>query len=149
MFLQVPLLTPCFQEKTYHLHKLCIIKRWSKILRPLMSLLFLTKKDNTSKARIKIYAQIGSPWRVPLSRWKYWVVLPPLIAQDSFFEIKVSTQLTKLLPKPNFFQYRNDKSNDDLMNRRLSRYTLLLKNLLYWERQWSQWCLLSIYRFHQ
>ena len=71
-----------------------------------MSLLYLTKKDNTSKARIKIYAEIGSPWRAPLSRWKYWVVLLPLTTQDSCFEIKVSIQLTKFLPKPS----RNDKS---------------------------------------
>ena len=35
-----------------------------------MSLLFLTKKDNTSKARIKIQAEIGAPWRGPLSRRK-------------------------------------------------------------------------------
>ena len=56
MFLQVPLLIPCFQEKRlYHLHKLNIKKR-SKILRPLISLLFLTKKDKTFKARINIYA---------------------------------------------------------------------------------------------
>ena len=31
-----------------------------------MSLLFLTKKDNTSKARIKIQAKLGSPGRASL-----------------------------------------------------------------------------------
>ena len=70
MFLQVPLLMPCFQEKRlYHLHKLCIKKRWSKILRPLISLLFLTKKDKTFKARINIYAEIGSP-KAWSNEWK-------------------------------------------------------------------------------
>ena len=68
-----------------------------------MSLLFLTKKDNTSKARTKIKTEIRSPCRTPLSRGQYWVVLPPLITQDSCFKINVSIKLTKLLPKPNFF----------------------------------------------
>ena len=47
-------------------------KRWWNILKSLISLLFQIKKGNTSKARIKIYAEIGSPWRAPSSRWKYY-----------------------------------------------------------------------------
>ena len=31
MFLQIALLIPCFEEKTYHLHKLCIRKDDQKI----------------------------------------------------------------------------------------------------------------------
>ena len=58
MCLQDPLLIPCFQEKTlYHLHKLCI-KKMIKILRPLMSLFFLTKNDSTFKACARYFYKI-------------------------------------------------------------------------------------------
>ena len=42
-----------------------------------MSGFALIKEKTTSKARIKTYAEIGSPFLVPLSNLKYGVVLPP------------------------------------------------------------------------
>ena len=45
----------------------------------------LTKEKNTSKARMKRYAKIGSPCLVSLCNLKYGAVLPPLTTHDSDF----------------------------------------------------------------
>ena len=47
----------------------------------------LTKEKNTSKPRMKRYAEIGSPCLVPLCNLRYGVVLPPLITRVSEFFI--------------------------------------------------------------
>ena len=61
----------------------------AKNCRSLMSGFALIKEKTTSKAKIKRYAEIGSPCLVPLSNLKYGVVLPPLITHDSEFFIKI------------------------------------------------------------
>ena len=68
-----------------------------------MSGFALIKEKTTSKARIKIYTELGSNCLVPLSNLKYGVVLAPLITLDSEFLIKICIHFLKLLPKPNFF----------------------------------------------
>ena len=68
-----------------------------------MSGFALIKEKTTSKAIIKRYAEIGSPFLVPLSNLKYSVVLPPLITHDSGFLIKICIYFRKSLPNPNFF----------------------------------------------
>ena len=68
-----------------------------------MSGFALIKEITTSKARIKRYAEIGSPFLVHLSNLKYGVVLPPLITHDSGFFIKICINFQKSLPIPNFF----------------------------------------------
>ena len=50
-----------------------------------MSGFTVIKEKITSKARIKRYAEIGSPCQVTLSNLKNGVVLPPLITNDSEF----------------------------------------------------------------
>ena len=63
----------------------------------------LIKEKTTSKAIIKRYAEIGSPYLVPLSNLKYGVVLPPLITHDSGFFNKICIHFRNLLPNPIFF----------------------------------------------
>ena len=48
-------------------------------------------------------AEIGSPWHAPCCKGKYLVVMPPFITHDSWLCNNASTQETKFLPKPNFF----------------------------------------------
>ena len=50
-----------------------------------MSGFALIKEKTTSKAKIKRYAEIGSPCLVPLPNLKYGVVLPPLITRFRVF----------------------------------------------------------------
>ena len=57
-----------------------------------MSGFSLIKKKATSKAKIKRYAEIGSPCLVPLSNLKYGVVF-----------IKICIHFRKSLPNPFFF----------------------------------------------
>ena len=75
-----------------------------------MSGFALIKEKTTSKARIKIYTELGSNCLVPLSNLKYGVVLAPLITLDSEFFIKICIHFLKLLPKPNFFN--TSRKND-------------------------------------
>ena len=63
-----------------------------------MSGFALIKEKATSKARIKRYAEIGSPCLVTLSN-----LSPPLITHDSEFFIKLCIHFLKSLPKPIFF----------------------------------------------
>ena len=41
------------------------------------------RANKTSITKIKRYAEIGSPWWAPLFNWKYCVVFPILMTQDS------------------------------------------------------------------
>ena len=43
-----------------------------------MSALFLINSKRTSKASIKRYADMGSPWRALFSKLKYGIVNPPI-----------------------------------------------------------------------
>ena len=68
-----------------------------------MSGFALIKEKTNSKAKIKRYAEIGSPCVVSLSNLKYGVVLPPLITNDSGFFIKICIHFRKSLQNSNFF----------------------------------------------
>ena len=68
-----------------------------------MSGFALIKEKTTSKAKIKTYAEIGSPCLVPLSNLKYGVVLPLLRTHNSGFFIKICIHFRKSLPNPIFF----------------------------------------------
>ena len=85
-------------------------KVWLKIVIPLMSSLFLINSKRTSKASIKRYAEMGSPWRAPFSKLKYWVAKPPFITHDCCLFNKTFIQCMKFSPKPNFFKTNNRKS---------------------------------------
>ena len=41
------------------------------------------RANKTSITKIKRYVEIGSPWWDPLFNWKYCVVFPLLMTQDS------------------------------------------------------------------
>ena len=56
-----------------------------KVFKPLTLGLFLTNINNISKTSINKYADIGSPCRASLSNLKYFVVFPPLMMQDPYF----------------------------------------------------------------
>ena len=46
---------------------------------PFISGCFLIERNKISNAGMKRYAETGPPWRAPLSRLKYWVVVPPFM----------------------------------------------------------------------
>ena len=48
------------------------------------------------------YAEIGSPWRAPISEIKNYVVFLPFMTQDSCLLVMVSTYLLNAFPKPYF-----------------------------------------------
>ena len=62
------------------------------------------KRNKISNTSMKSYAALGSPWRTPLSRLKYWVVVAPFITHDCWYFKKSSVQVIKFFPKQNFFQ---------------------------------------------
>ena len=45
--------------------------------------IFFNEKKKNSNVSMKRYAEMGSSWQAPLSKLKYWVVLPPFITQES------------------------------------------------------------------
>ena len=49
------------------------------------------------------YAEIGSPWRAPFFRLKYFVVKQLFSTSDSCFYHNILIQSIKILPKFNFF----------------------------------------------
>ena len=98
------------REKVESSAKAVYKKAWLKIVIPLMSSLFLINSKRTSKASIKRYAEMGSPWRAPFSKLKYWVVKPPFIMHDYCLFNKTFIQCMKFSPKPNCFKALNRKS---------------------------------------
>ena len=71
---------------------------WSKMFKSCVFLFVLIIMKNISKARIKRYADIGSPWWAPLSSLKYLVVCPPFITHDSWLFSNILIQSMKLSP---------------------------------------------------
>ena len=71
---------------------------------PFISGCFLIKINKTSNTSMKRYAETGSLWGAPLSRLKYWVVVPPFMKHDCWSFNKISIQVMKFFPKPNFFK---------------------------------------------
>ena len=65
------------------------------------------KAKRTSRAIIRIYSNIGSPWRAPLFNVKYWVAKPQFITQDCWSFKNILIQLIKLPPKKNLFKKHN------------------------------------------
>ena len=74
----------------------------------MLSLLFI-KVKRTSKAIIKRYADIGSPWRAPFFNAKYWVANPPFIARDFWSFNYTFIHVIKLSGKRIFFKTLNKK----------------------------------------
>ena len=72
-------------------------------------LLNLNKKKEAFKASIKRNAEIGSPWRLPLSRLKNFVVMPPFTTQDSRFLIRIWIHFRKRPSKPCFCKTADKK----------------------------------------
>ena len=66
--------------------------------------------NNISKAKINKKAEIESPWWAPLPSEKYFVVVPPLITQDSWSLSKIFTHKIEFLPKPYFSRVKIKKS---------------------------------------
>ena len=64
----------------------------------------LVKGKITSNAKMKIYAEIGSPYLFSLSNLKDGVVLPSLVTHDSGFLIKIFLHFINSLPNPIFFK---------------------------------------------
>ena len=60
---------------------------------PRILLLALTSKNKTSSHKIKRYAETGSPWRAPLSRLNYDVVIPASAIQDSWLSSSILNHL--------------------------------------------------------
>ena len=59
---------------------------------------------------MKKYAEIGSPWLMPLSKLKYWVVVQPYITNESLFLIKIYVHEIDSLTNLNFFNTELRKS---------------------------------------
>ena len=70
----------------------------------------LIKTKITSYAKMKKYAEIGSPCLVLLSSLKHGVVVPSLIAHHSRFLINIFINFINSLRNPNFFGTRNKKN---------------------------------------
>ena len=79
------------------------------ISNPWIFSLFFIRVNKTPITKIKKYAEIGSPWRASLFNWKYCVVSPLLITQDSDLFKMASVQFIKLVPKLIFFKYSKKK----------------------------------------
>ena len=79
---------------------------------------------------MKMNAENGSPWRVPLSRLKNFVVKPQFATQDFWVLIKIWIHFRKRSPKPCFCKTANKKNGRP--NQKLFRYLLLLGILSYW-----------------
>ena len=62
----------------------------------------LIKAKSASNAKMKSYAEIGSPFLVPLSSLKYGIVLPLLIKHDPRFLIKIFIHFINSFPDPFF-----------------------------------------------
>ena len=77
---------------------------------------FFIKVNKISISKIKKYAEIGSPWRAPIFNWKYCVVFPLLIMQNSDLFKMASIQSIKLVAKLKFLIKWEQKN--DLMNQR-------------------------------
>ena len=84
-------------------------KLWPWISKTLILLFVLIKAKETFKAIMKMNAESGSPWRVPLSRLKNFVVIPPSTTQDSWFLIRIWIHFIKRSPKPYFCKTANKK----------------------------------------
>ena len=82
-----------------------------RISNPWIFSLFLIRVNKTSITKIKGYSEIGSPWWAPLFNWKYCVVFPLLITQDSDLFKMASIHLIKLVPKPNLYVQQEEKSD--------------------------------------
>lgn len=52
---------------------------------------------------MKRCTETGSPWRVLLSRLKYWVAVPQFLTHNSWSFNEISIQVINSFPKPNFF----------------------------------------------
>ena len=79
-------------------------KVWSNNVRLCISLFCLIKLNTILRTRINKQADIGSPWCVPLSNLKYFVVNPPFMMHDSWLFNRVFTLLMNVLPNPYLFK---------------------------------------------
>ena len=82
---------------------------------------FLVRRNKISNVSIKRYAEIGSPWRAPYSKLKYWVVVPPFITHESWSFNKISVHVINFLPNPKFPQ---DGTNKIMVNRVKSFFSI-------------------------
>ena len=57
--------------------------------------LALTSKNKILRNKRKRYAETGSPWGAPFSRFKYDVIIPALTVQDSWLLSNILTHLIK------------------------------------------------------
>ena len=83
-----------------------------KILIPLIFLFYLMKIKAISRTRIHKKAEIGSPFLVPFPSLKYFVVVPPLIVQDSWFINNICIQLINVSQKPTFLMHLLNKGTE-------------------------------------
>ena len=60
---------------------------------------------------------MGSPWRVPLSNLKYFVVIPPFMMHDSWLFNRFVIHLMNVLPNPYLFKAKF--KIDDELNQKL------------------------------
>ena len=67
-----------------------------------MSLFYLIKLNTISRTKMK--ADIESPWRVPLSNLKHFVVIPPFMVHDSWLFNRVFIHLMNVLLNPYLFK---------------------------------------------
>ena len=40
------------------------------------------RRNKCLNVSMKRYMEIGSPWRVPVSKFKYWVAVPPFMTHE-------------------------------------------------------------------
>ena len=83
--------------------------QYLKIFKHLILRLFVTNIKNISKTSINKESDIGYPSPACFSNLKYFVVFPPLMAQDSWFFKIVLIKPTKSILNPNFRRTWNKK----------------------------------------
>ena len=109
--------------------------------------MFFNEKKKNSNVSMKRYAEIGSSWQAPLSRLKYWVVLPPFITQESWSFNKISVHVIKLLPNPHFRKTELAKSWS--RESKAFSISIVTRNPSLNTNHWFQWCQTLIYHFLQ
>ena len=72
-----------FRKTLYHLHKQYKGNSAQISLYLVFRDIFLIRRNKISNISMKRYAEIGSPWQVPLSKLKRWVVAPPFTTHKS------------------------------------------------------------------
>ena len=81
-------------------------KVWLNISRPSILLFVLIKVKTICKTKMKRYAEIRSPCRVPLSSLKQLLVFRPFKIHDFWFLSNFITHFIKSSPKP--YRFRTD-----------------------------------------